>query len=246
MNRNDYFRALNHHPVRGLKKILSGATAESAKRNGFDLNQPLETLDGDEVVVLTVNPGHPFPIVGEVQDHNADRCWLARWSTTGRYLGTRNAAIAHSLAWNVPGFKGIGLYQKGENFAYPKPRIADKVREIEARVPMSKRATTTGRWSGAKPGHTGEPVMTALGKTIEAIAKAHRANLNAGLSRIYADALSQNSHLTVAAIAGHVERLIDERRLQFPRGLGKTTFDELGALVRELSSNPGITWTLYR
>jgi hypothetical protein len=234
---SDYFRALLHRPIRGLKKTISGATAEAAKLNGFDLNQPLETLDSDEVIALTVNPGHPFPIVGEVHDYNADRCWLARWSTTGRYLGTRNAALAHSLAWNVPGFKGIGFYQKVASLA--KPSISDKVREIEARVPMSKRATTTGRWSGAKPVHTGEPVKTTHGKVMEVLATQARSNLDAGLSRIYADALSENSHLTVAAIAGHVERLIGEGRLGFPHGLGSTTFEDLAYYVRMLSSYPG-------
>jgi hypothetical protein len=207
---------------------MNGAIVERTKLNGFDLNQPLKTIDGDEAVVLTVNSGHPFPIVGEVHDHNADVCWLARWSTTGRYLGTHNAALAHSLTWNVPGFKGVGLYQ---TFGGGKR--------------AGKSTAVAGNLSRPDAYQSGAPA-DPLGAIKLDIAAAKRATLNAGLSRIYGEALSENSHLTVAAIARHVERLIEEGRLSLPHGTDGIEFDDLTMVVRYLSTNPGRTTAMYK
>jgi hypothetical protein len=167
--------------------------------------------------------------VGEVHDHNADVCWLARWSTTGRYLGTTNAAFAHSLAWNVTGFKGIGLFQ-----TFGGGRSAGK--SVVARAMMAAKLTTT-------------PLARALADAAADRQQppiGSRAALNAGLSRIYGEALSENSHLTVASIARHVERLVEEGRLSLPHGTDGITFEDLAMVVRYLSTNPGRTTAMYK
>lgn len=89
-------------PIKTPSQTFSGfSSTKRAARNGYDVNCPLYTLDGDRVVVLGIDDMHPYPIVGEVHDGSANVSWLARWNVAGQYRGTPEAASKHSFERNV-------------------------------------------------------------------------------------------------------------------------------------------------
>lgn len=79
---------------------------ETAVLAGIDANEELTTHDGDPVRIVAVDPGHTFPLVGEVIDLGADTTWFARWSASGVYASSSAAARAkHSLKPNCDPFE---------------------------------------------------------------------------------------------------------------------------------------------
>lgn len=79
---------------------------ETAVLAGIDANEELTTHDGDPVRLVAVDPGHTFPLVGEVIDLGADTTWFARWSASGVYASSSAAARAkHSLKPNCDPFE---------------------------------------------------------------------------------------------------------------------------------------------
>jgi hypothetical protein len=89
-------------PIRmGNVRNFGDEVARAARRNRINLNRPVHTFEGDDVVILATDKGHPFPIVGEVLDFNSGVAWLGRWSLSGRYQGTEAAQSKHSIMPNI-------------------------------------------------------------------------------------------------------------------------------------------------
>ena len=74
---------------------------DSVTASGINPDKPLFTFDGDRVRLLAIDPGHVFPLVGEVVDYHAQTSWLARWSPCGIYASSSGYARSkHSLRPN--------------------------------------------------------------------------------------------------------------------------------------------------
>lgn len=126
-----------------IRATLTGPIAARARRNGFNLNHPITTVDGDEVILIAIQTGHPFPIVGEVHDYNANVGWLARWNEGGQYRGTLEASARHGLRRNMgdeaeaaPFFltpRPILPIQR-EGLKFPLPGMDELTRRDEPRV----------------------------------------------------------------------------------------------------------------
>jgi hypothetical protein len=207
------------------------------KMNGFDLNKPISTIEGDEVLVLAVQNDHPFPVVGEVHDYNSNVGWLARWNLAGQYRGTDTAAAKHSLLRNdgtlahvaqaVP-VKKVDLGRPASLSSAPVTNLGQLLRDKLARD---------------KAAPVADPEFDAgFAEAIaEGNARTKSQSIKDQLGKVYLSALAGHSLMEVAAVAFHINNLIERGRLRFPQGIGTCDYTDLAGAMRFLVTHPTAT-----
>lgn len=236
-------------------RTFNGHVAAQARRNGFDLNKPLNTAEGDEIIVLAIDTGHPFPIVGEVLDFNANISWLARWNAAGQYRGTLAATSKHSMEKNV-GDTRIPLLDD----PVPAPTINSEALKMfhtdEAPpAPLGDRVKTDARKIVRDVFGLGGPrpvVMSpALGAAYEAPRDSDKAYLGSPEQQRFAKLLAdttvkavkdRNVALSeVSVVATHALRLFALGRITLREGTIAIPYNALRTLVSMLIANPHST-----
>lgn len=195
-------------PIKGSyqRKFGMGLAHRTAIANGFDLNLPITTVDGDEVILLAIQHGHPFPIIGEVHDYNAGIGWLGRWNEAGMYRGTHRAAERHSLRTNIVTLNPSKATDKGDatmSAIREGDRMHRALLDRAARGPLSSidepDPAFDAAWGEAAAIYDKAPaekVMIAVPKSSVNL----KGNSLPGLSRLLVRALSEGKCSAVEAI----------------------------------------------
>jgi hypothetical protein len=227
------------------RREFSGNVAAQATRNGFDLNRPLNTLEGDDVRVLGIDEGHLFPIVGEVQDYNSGVSWLARWSEKGEYRGTFAASEKHSFERNTPLYHGLSRGTVG-NVGIGVRSLGSLFDRFMRREPMVQPAIVK---EALRPQLAADKSEAAQEREFDSEFDVCVARANPGLLFFFRqarEAMAYTPHEIVATVCAKATIFHRDGRLSFARteDAGELPYEALNQFVEMLCDDPDLKITV--